>query len=207
MHFLKKTENIESYISDISKTEKKALTFNYTHERNHTTIPSVNFKILKTEASLQILFSIKELRTKADYCSDQLPIFKDSCVEIFIQDLTDKSIYHNFEVNPLGYILSAHGPERNDRTPHTPEVLATIKRGVEHDRPLKEQHIPQWNLFLEIPAHIFGLKKETSLQHSPIIGNVYKCGDKLIVPHWLSHFPIATEAPDFHRPEAFQELA
>ncbi|MBR3471266.1 MAG: hypothetical protein IKH22_01600, partial [Prevotella sp.] len=35
---------------------------------------------------------------------------------------------------------------------------------------------------------------------------VYKCGDCLSVPHYLSLFPITTERPDFHRPEFFQDI-
>jgi hypothetical protein len=33
--------------------------------------------------------------------------------------------------------------------------------------------------------------------------NVYKCGDKLSTPHYLSLAPIKTTDPDFHRPEFF----
>ena len=34
-------------------------------------------------------------------------------------------------------------------------------------------------------------------------GNVYKCGDMLPHPHFLSFFPIDLPKPDFHRPDFF----
>jgi hypothetical protein len=39
-----------------------------------------------------------------------------------------------------------------------------------------------------------------------IRANFYKCGDSTAVPHYLSWSHIATETPDFHRPEFFGEL-
>ena len=33
--------------------------------------------------------------------------------------------------------------------------------------------------------------------------NLYKCGDNLSHPHFLSWQPIDTPQPDFHRPEFF----
>eukprot|EP00941_MAST-03F_sp_MAST-3F-sp1_P002805 g2805.t1 len=48
------------------------------------------------------------------------------------------------------------------------------------------------------------------LQNLELTGNVYKCGDKLPQPHWLSLFEIndrgegELETPDFHRPDAFK---
>ena len=36
--------------------------------------------------------------------------------------------------------------------------------------------------------------------------NFYKCGDGLTVPHFVTWAPIATEKPDYHRPEFFADL-
>ena len=37
-------------------------------------------------------------------------------------------------------------------------------------------------------------------------GNVYKCGDMLPHPHFLSFFPINLPKPDFHRPDFFGDV-
>ena len=36
--------------------------------------------------------------------------------------------------------------------------------------------------------------------------NLYKCGDSLARPHYLSWQPVATPHPDFHRPEFFKPV-
>ncbi len=36
--------------------------------------------------------------------------------------------------------------------------------------------------------------------------NLYKCGDNLSHPHFLSWRPIQTDKPDFHRPEYFERV-
>ena len=36
--------------------------------------------------------------------------------------------------------------------------------------------------------------------------NLFKCGDELSHPHFLSWQPIRTEKPDFHRPEFFAQV-
>ena len=36
--------------------------------------------------------------------------------------------------------------------------------------------------------------------------NLYKCGDDLSCPHYLSWRPVGTPAPDFHRPEFFEPV-
>jgi len=36
--------------------------------------------------------------------------------------------------------------------------------------------------------------------------NLYKCGDKLSQPHFLSWKPIAAPKPDFHLPEFFEQI-
>ena len=36
--------------------------------------------------------------------------------------------------------------------------------------------------------------------------NLYKCGDKLSQPHFLSWKPISAPKPDFHLPEFFEQI-
>ena len=38
------------------------------------------------------------------------------------------------------------------------------------------------------------------------VGNIYKCGDLLPQPHFVTLFPIQAPQPDYHRPEFFQPL-
>ncbi len=59
---------------------------------------------------------------------------------------------------------------------------------------------------LVIPKDIIGLGNE-SLNEKGHLVNVYKCGDALKTPHFVSLYPIETPSPDFHRPEFFRELS
>ena len=39
-----------------------------------------------------------------------------------------------------------------------------------------------------------------------ISGNIYKCGDKTKIVHYLACFDVKCEKPDFHRPEYFGKI-
>ena len=64
----------------------------------------------------------------------------------------------------------------------------------------------QWELALRIPVSTFFLHNLSGFDGLQAKGNVYKCGDNLPVPHFISWNPIKTENPDFHRSEFFGEI-
>ena len=64
----------------------------------------------------------------------------------------------------------------------------------------------KWELALRLPVSTFFLHKLDSFEGLRATGTVYKCGDCLPVPHFISWNPIQTENPDFHRPEFFGQM-
>ena len=64
----------------------------------------------------------------------------------------------------------------------------------------------RWTLEAEIPAGAFFAHDFGSLDGLRARANVYKCGDDLSQPHFLSWRPIGTEKPNFHVPEYFGEV-
>ena len=58
--------------------------------------------------------------------------------------------------------------------------------------------VVNWNLTVAIPLVLLGLKSGDEFS-----GNLYKCGDKTKIPHYLSWHPIDTLKPDFHQPYYF----
>ena len=59
------------------------------------------------------------------------------------------------------------------------------------------------------PAEALGsVIRHTSLPGTPFEAraNLFKCGDDLSHPHFLSWRPIRTEKPNFHRPEFFDHI-
>lgn len=57
--------------------------------------------------------------------------------------------------------------------------------------------IPPQALFMHSLTDWSGLKAKV---------NLYKCGDKLSQPHFLSWKPISAPKPDFHLPEFFEQI-
>jgi hypothetical protein len=60
-----------------------------------------------------------------------------------------------------------------------------------------------WQLCLAVPVEAYYQHSLPSFDGLKVKGNVYKCGDKLPHPHFLSFFPINLPKPDFHRPDFF----
>ncbi|MGL1903716.1 MAG: carbohydrate-binding family 9-like protein [Fibrobacterales bacterium] len=172
----------------------------------------VQFQIAISDSALSILFTVQEKETRITYSCDNEPVFEDSCVELFLQDLSQPEVYHNFESNAAGTLLSQTGPNRYQRLYKPTTLLKKIQRSgsiISSDPttlPASINRDNKWQLLLEIPGVLFGLPPDRSLKEYPVNGNVYKCGDKLTQPHWVSYFPIECSKPDFHRPEFFQHL-
>lgn len=131
------------------------------------------------------------------------PVWQDSCVELFIMALDQSGDYCNFEFNSQGLCLSARGPDRHHRRPLGEQEYAVIQREL---IPLSTQPEPWlgWTLEVRIPRELLGSNED--LRKQDLLGNIYKCADLAVSPHYLSAFPIATERPDFHRPEFFRVL-
>lgn len=128
---------------------------------------------------------------------DQEPVWQDSCVEFFVKQ---GDIYRNFEFNSLGVCLSAFGAERNSRKSLDNESMAQILRWPSLNiETLPSENTPaDWSLTVAIPLDLIGIKAG-----SQFWANFYKCGDKSIIPHYISWSAITTSTPDFHRPEYF----
>lgn len=151
----------------------------------------------------EVNFTVEEPEEcfRAEVRDDNGRSWEDSCVEIFLQNPANPSEYFNFETTSRGFLLAAHGPDRNNR-----QVLSQ----PDIDKIIRTKQIASvagnlicWGMNIRIPAGIFGL---SSFEGVTLRGNLYKCGDKSKTPHYLSAFPIETEKPDFHRPEFFQEF-
>lgn len=116
--------------------------------------------------------------------------------------------YYNFECNCIGTLLVGH---RRDRTQaeHAPaEVLRTVRRRATYPHaPLPEtEGDNRWTLTLAIPAAALFRDRIAGWDSVQGAMNLYKCGDDLSCPHYLSWRPVGTPAPDFHRPEFFEPV-
>lgn len=169
--------------------------------------PRVCFRLFHTGSDLMLRFEVKERYTAARVDRDNGEVWTDSCVEFFIAP--DRCGYYNFETTCIGHLLLAYRVSRNEGVEHashavidtiirTPSLPATTFEEREGDN--------HWTLTLRIPATALFRHKISDWSGMEARINLFKCGDKLSHPHFLSWQPIRTEKPDFHRPEFFENV-
>lgn len=141
--------------------------------------------------ALYLNMFVEEKNPKATYTQLNDPVYKDSCLECFINvapELGDQ--YLNIEVNANGAMLMGFGSSRHNRQALEPDFAPFI---FHNDK--------GWGFTLILPEdfliHMFSRVSDTWK------ANFYKCGDETAEVHFLSWHVIETEKPDFHRPEWF----
>ncbi|WP_295683712.1 carbohydrate-binding family 9-like protein [uncultured Fibrobacter sp.] len=167
------------------------------------TLPTVLANVSIDSARISVEFIVEEPINcfRAEVTENNGHCWEDSCVEIFVQDPAGSGEYFNFETTSRGFMLAAHGPDREHRQTLPLDTIDKIRRTKQTASVVGD--LVCWAMSIEIPAEIFGLARFDGIH---LRGNLYKCADKAKTPHYLSAFPIQTERPDFHRPEFFKEF-
>ena len=183
--------------------------------------PKMEVALAHTGDSLLLHYRVEENCIRAAAEADGGRVWEDSCCEIFLQPSSPNTQhptpYFNIECNCAGTLLIGKGEDRHDRQPATAKTLQSANRwsslmktavSGENGRytiPLKNGKFT-WHMALVVPATALFDSGITDFSGQTLRGNIYKCGDCLTTPHFLSLFPIETAQPDFHRPEFFGEL-
>lgn len=169
--------------------------------------PTVSFKWAHDGENLFIQFKVKEDEVRAVAKGNNSAVWEDSCVEFFIS-FDDSGFYYNLEQSCIGEVLLGYRKNRNE-VEHAPdEVINAIKRlpslgGYNFD--LKQGEF-EWTLLSVIPVSTFWKSDIKTLDGLKAKANLYKCGDKLTTPHYLSWNPVEIENPDFHRVDFFRKI-
>lgn len=168
--------------------------------------PQVTFRMAHNGEALFIRFDVKENFTMARVTEDNGEVWTDSCVEFFLS--WDDSGYYNFEFTCIGKALAGFRKERPHATHGNAEIMQSIKRysslgGANFEEKTGEN---EWTLTVAIPKTAFFRHGIECLSGLKAKANVYKCGDNLSKPHFLSWQPIDTPAPNFHMPQFFTEI-
>lgn len=146
-----------------------------------------------------VLLMCSEKEPKAVYTKTDEPMYKDSCLEVFLS-LGDEG-YINIETNSLGAYLSEFGKDRytrsflKDLTDKTPSVTPVGKENMWGN----EIFIPE-SLLSEIYPSFSGV---CAGEYS---GNFYKCGDETHTPHYGSFSEMGSLELGFHNPELFAKI-
>lgn len=171
--------------------------------------PSVRVRAAYTPLYLAVRFDVAERFVRATYTNFQDPVYKDSCVEMFLDVFPETGVgYINFEANALGTMLSAIGSERGKRRRLTDREIAGIEKAASVKAPVDgDIGADAWWLEYRVPLALFeSLYGEKVRAGIWAAGNFYKCGDDTRLPHYGAWSPVAWPTPDFHRPEFFGRL-
>ena len=168
--------------------------------------PQVNFQIAHNGRVLFIRYNVKETSTRALVTEDNGEVWTDSCVELFLA--LDDSGYYNFEFSCIGKVLEGFHTDRFSGTRASSDVLSSIGRwsslGTEN---FGEISLPApWQLTVAIPVTALFKHRLSNWGGIEARMNLYKCGNRLSRPQYLSWSPVRSPKPDFHRPEFFAKV-
>ena len=168
--------------------------------------PKVNFRMFHSGEDLHLRFEVEEQYTQALVERDNGDVWTDSCVEFFLS-LDDRG-YYNFETTCIGRMLMAFRKVKPEPTYATEEILSLIERtpsiGSEPFTELIGEN--KWTMTLKIPASALFRHELKSWQGVEARMNLYKCGDNLTKPHFLSWRAIDMPSPNFHVPQFFETV-
>ena len=166
--------------------------------------PRVTFRIAHTGTAILLHYDVEENAVRAEATADNGAVWEDSCCEMFLQP-EKQGGYYNIECNCAGTLLMGYGTGRSSRDAAAAEQLDTIDRwaSLGRGRHPTEEGAFHWQIALVVPVTALFRHHIAQLDGTTARCNIYKCGDRLPRPHFLSWMPVGTDKPDFHRPEFF----
>ena len=168
--------------------------------------PQAAFRMFHTGDLLWLRFDVADGYTKAEVTEDNGRVWTDSCVEFFLA--LDDTGYYNFETTCTGRLLLAFRKEREHPTHAEKEVLGTVRRypSLGTAAFAEREGDNRWSLTLAIPPEALFRHRPSSWSGLEGAMNLYKCGDELSHPHFLSWKPIDNPKPDFHLSRFFENV-
>lgn len=141
---------------------------------------------------------VMETNPKAVYTMYNQDVYKDSCMEFFVNFNPAQDKYINFEMNSNGAFLSALRADRHNKTP-IHQLLSDLP-AVRADKKADRWSVDAFFTLSQIET-LFG--KSDFKPGDEFYGNFYKCGDETPIPHYGMWSPVELEKPDFHQSAFF----
>ena len=176
--------------------------------------PRTQVKLLADDQGLYGLFRVEDRFIRCVHTGFQAPVYKDSCVEFFVQPRLDRG-YFNFEFNCGGSLLASYITDATrtadgfkEYRPLSPEEGCRIR--IWHSLPsVVEPEVIEkttWLLAFQLPLDILSdAVGPLSVDAGAVWrANFYKCGDATSHPHWAAWRPV--DALNFHLPRCFGHL-
>jgi hypothetical protein len=190
----------------LSPEECRALpsvTLRHAFEGIGNTLPHTTAAVCALDTGLLVFMESAETPPKAVCDTPGGKVHLDSCMEFFVTfDQPSGLEYLNFEINALGCLHLAFGPDRYTREraePEDPRRFFDITTMIYPEGWWVRYVIPYDFARMYYPGF-------QTVDTARIAANFYKCGDETASPHLGCWNPIVVEKPDFHRPDFFGTL-
>lgn len=169
-------------------------------------VPAVNFRMYHTGECLYVRFEVEEEGTMARVTDDNGEVWTDSCVELFLSPDCDDT-YYNIETNCIGtQLIGWRTPGHVEHADAATLALVCRESSLPREAFDAVQGTCRWTLTLAIPAKAMFRHSIENWSGLRVRANVYKCGDNMPRPHFLSWSPIENPTPCFHLPAFFGAL-
>ena len=183
-----------------------ALTIDHYLWLDNSYTPRVEARVCYSNQNLYVFFKVFEPKIRIQFTKFQDAVYKDSCVEFFIDAFPEKQVgYINIETNAVGAMLIAIGPNRASRTRIPEADLKGLEIKTSVEKPVNGAHGAEfWTLTYKLALALFEKYYGAKITPGHLArANFYKCGDETDPPHYGAWSPILWPTPDFHRPEFF----
>ncbi len=169
--------------------------------------PEVIVKACYSRKYIYLNFIVYEQKVTIRYLNVGDPVYKDSCVEFFVNLFPNEAQeYFNIEFNAIGIIKMGYGIKRN-RSYLTSSALKEFKVISTIEKPVIGFHgSDNWKLFCAIPISLLEQISDSKFKGNEAIGNFFKCGDETEFKHYGMWNLIDNPTPDFHLPEYFGKI-
>jgi len=176
--------------------------------------PRTRVKLMRDGQALWGFFDVQDRYVRCRHTRFQAPVYKDSCVEFFVQPHPDSG-YFNFEFNCGGALLASYitdatrtaegfqayrqlTPEEGQRVGVWPSMPPVVDPEIAAPR--------TWKLVFRVPFDLLAqyagpLRVDEGATWR---ANFFKCGDETSHPHWAAWCPV--DALNFHLPRCFGYL-
>jgi len=170
--------------------------------------PEVYIKVCYNNDYIFVKFDVFEEEITARFNSVNDPVYKDSCVEFFINLFPSESNkYFNFEINAIGTIYVGFGAKESRTKILTEDIKDISIHSILNTPYVGKLKDKKWKIILKIPLKLFEKHYNTKFNYKNAKGNFYKCGDETKYEHYGAWNKIHSELPNFHLPDFFGDLS
>ena len=158
---------------------------------------SAQAQICYDDKALYVRLSAVEENIRAELTGRLDEICEDSCLEFFFCPLPGDRRYFNIECNLNGCLFLGIGPNVDD--------LVRLVQEEPYIIPKAQRIDGGWETVYAIPYKFIRLffPEFSPAPGGSIRANCYKCGNKTVLPHYLTWNPVPIQRCSFHNPDAF----